>query len=154
MYNRQLAIGYARKWALSRNPNFYNFDKIGGNCTNFISQCIYAGAGVMNFTKDIGWYYINATNRAAAWTSVHYLYKFLTTNKTKAPYGKEVNVTRVEPGDIIQLSFDGTTFSHSLFVTETWPNILVAANSKDVLDIPLEAYDYEVARAIKILGVK
>lgn len=46
-YDRISAVNYAKKWALSRNPKFYDFDPIGGDCTNFISQCIYAGAKVM-----------------------------------------------------------------------------------------------------------
>ena len=35
-------IAYARKWAFSRNPAYYDFDDIGGDCTNFISQCLQA----------------------------------------------------------------------------------------------------------------
>ena len=57
-YNREKAIQYAEKWAYSRNPKFYNYDNIGGDCTNFISQCIYAGCKIMN-NKD--WYYKNAS---------------------------------------------------------------------------------------------
>ena len=48
-YNRDAAVAYAEKWALSRNPAFYNFSGIGGDCTNFASQCIYAGSGVMSY---------------------------------------------------------------------------------------------------------
>ena len=47
-YNRQRAVEYAKKWALSRNPLFADFTGIGGNCTNFVSQCLYAGCGVLN----------------------------------------------------------------------------------------------------------
>ena len=43
-YDRRLAVNYAKKWALSRNPKYYDYDNLGGDCTNFISQCIYAGA--------------------------------------------------------------------------------------------------------------
>ena len=42
-YNRASAVAYARRWALSRNPLFTNFAGRGGDCTNFISQCVYAG---------------------------------------------------------------------------------------------------------------
>ena len=55
-YNRELAIQYALKWALDRNSKYYNYDKIGGDCTNFISQCLYAGAKEMNYRQN-GWYY-------------------------------------------------------------------------------------------------
>ena len=70
MYDVQKATLYAKTWALSRNPQFYNFDKLGGDCTNFVSQCIYAGCGVMNFTKDIGWYYKSLNDRSASWCGV------------------------------------------------------------------------------------
>ena len=42
-YNRRAAVAYARRWAFARNPKYYNFDKLGGDCTNFASQCIYGG---------------------------------------------------------------------------------------------------------------
>ena len=54
-YNREKAVEYAIKWAYKRNPKYYNFDSVGGDCTSFISQCIYAGSGIMNYKKHIGW---------------------------------------------------------------------------------------------------
>ena len=36
------AVRYAGKWAYGRNPAYFDFDGLGGDCTNFISQCIYA----------------------------------------------------------------------------------------------------------------
>ena len=37
-YDRNTAINYAKKWALSRNPKYYNVDAVGGDCTSFVSQ--------------------------------------------------------------------------------------------------------------------
>ena len=67
-YDRAKAVAYAERWALSRNPRYYDFEDIGGDCTNFASQCIYAGAGVMNWTPVTGWYYIDASRRTPSWT--------------------------------------------------------------------------------------
>ena len=53
-YDRQAAVTYAHRWAYHRNPDFYNFDELGGDCTNFASQCLYAGSGVMNYTPTFG----------------------------------------------------------------------------------------------------
>ena len=39
-YDRLHALKYAQKWALERNPLFYDFADIGGDCTNFVSQCL------------------------------------------------------------------------------------------------------------------
>ena len=76
-YRREAAEAYARYWAYGRNPDFYDYETIGGDCTNFASQCIYAGTGVMNFTPTYGWYYISADDKAPAWTGVMYLHNFL-----------------------------------------------------------------------------
>ena len=79
-YRRAPAIEYAHRWAYSRNPAYANFDRMGGDCTNFASQCLFAGCGVMNETKTFGWYYHSLASRAPGWTSVVYLHQFLTTN--------------------------------------------------------------------------
>lgn len=34
-YNRELAVNYALKWALDRNPLYYNYDKIGRRLYEF-----------------------------------------------------------------------------------------------------------------------
>ena len=76
-YNRKKAVEYAIKWAYKRNPKYYNFDSVGGDCTSFISQCIYAGSGIMNYKKHIGWYYNSSSDRTASWSGVEFLYNFL-----------------------------------------------------------------------------
>ncbi len=159
MYDRDKAVSYANQWAFSRNPEFYAFDEIGGDCTNFVSQCIYAGCGVMNYTPDFGWYYISPDDRSAAWTGVQYLYNFLTNNEGAGPYGVLLPLPLAERGDVIQLSFDGISFAHTLIVTQirlfpTPGNILIASHSADSLNRPLNTYSYQEARLIHILGAR
>ena len=90
-YDRKTAVKYARKWAYKRNGKYYNFDSVGGDCTNFVSQCLYAGSKVMNYKKDLGWYYINGNNKSPSWTGVEFLFDFLVNNKEEGPFGKKVN---------------------------------------------------------------
>lgn len=153
-YNRDAAVAYARKWALSRNPAYYDFEKIGGDCTNFTSQSIYAGAKVMNYTPTFGWYYRSSYDRAPAWTGVEYLYNFLINNKSVGPYGHVVSQREAMPGDIVQLGTAGGDFYHSPMITAVSPIILVAAHTYDALDRPLSSYIYDVARFIHIDGVR
>lgn len=149
-YNRKLAVEYARKWALSRNPDYYNYDKIGGDCTNFISQCLYAGKKEMNY-RGYGWYYKDANNKSSSWTGVEYLYKFLINNKNEGPRGSLVELNELEIGDIIQLSFNGIIFGHTLIVTEIGKGeIKVCAHTIDSKDRNLVSYNYKKARFIKI----
>ena len=102
-YQREAVLEYAKRWAKGRNPRYLDFEHMGGDCTNFASQCIYAGSGVMNYTPTMGWYYSSGSNRSPSWTGVVYLYNFLTGNKSAGPYGVETNEKGVEPGDIVQL---------------------------------------------------
>ena len=149
-YDRAAAIAYARQWAHARNPAYYDFDALGGDCTNFISQCLYAGCGVMNRARDTGWYYSTIHDRSAAWSGVEYLYKFLTANTGQGPRATEMPLGYAQIGDVIQLSFDGTHFGHSLLVVETAPEILIAAHTDDSLDRPLSTYNYARARLLCI----
>ena len=68
-YDRSAAVLYAHQWAYGRNPAFYDYENVGGDCTNFASQCVFAGSGVMNFTPDFGWYYIDANQKSPSWTA-------------------------------------------------------------------------------------
>lgn len=42
-FDRNSMVNYANKYAYSRNPNYGDFSKLGGDCTNFVSQIIKAG---------------------------------------------------------------------------------------------------------------
>lgn len=154
-YDREKAVAYARKWAFGRNPAFYDFSNIGGDCTNFASQCIYAGAGIMNYTPTFGWYYISANDRTPSWTGVEYLYNFLVNNDGAGPFAEEVGLDKLEIGDIVQLGRATGDFYHSpVVVGFSGRNILVAAHSYDVYNKPLSSYNAAKYRGIHILGVR
>ena len=157
-YHREQAVAYANQWALSRNPRYLDFENLGGDCTNFISQCLFAGAKVMNYTPTFGWYYLTSENRTASWTGVEYLYKFLTENKGDGPFASVVPPSALLPGDIIQLG-NHRRFYHSLLVTKTGTvpashNIAVATHSFDTLNRILSTYTYHTVRYLHIEGVR
>ncbi len=153
-YNRTAAVAYARNWAMSRNPAYYDFEKIGGDCTNFASQCIYAGARVMNNTPTFGWYYRSSYDRSPSWSGVGYLYNFLINNRSIGPYAHEVSAKEAMPGDIVQLGHANGDFYHSPVITAVTPEILVAAHTFDALDRPLSTYVYDRVRFLHIDGVR
>ena len=160
-YNRQRAVEYAKRWALSRNPLFIDFTGQGGNCTNFVSQCIFAGAPVMNYTKTFGWYYISPEDRAPAWSGVDELYSFLTgapdfkaQNNGYGPYAVDaMQASTIDIGDVIRLANQNGEYYHTLIISEfTDTDILVCAQSDDALDRPLSSYNYASLRALHIEG--
>lgn len=158
-YDREAAVAYAQKWAYARNPQFYDFSDIGGDCTNFASQCLYAGSGIMNYTPVYGWYYIDINNRAPAWTGVNELYRFLAENRGPGPVAAVTGLDRIEKGDIIQLRLRSTDkFDHTPVVTNaglhTPETILVAAHSTDSKNRPLASYNYKELRPLHIITVR
>lgn len=156
-YNREKAKEYAKKWAYARNPEYYNFDPVGGDCTSFVSQCMYTANETMNYSKTNGWYYKNGYDKSPSWSGVEFLYKFLTQNNGAGPYGKETEYQNLKIGDIIQLSFNGKTFGHSLIVVQeenNLENIKVATHTFDSYGRSVASYSYQKARFIHILGVR
>lgn len=151
-YNRKNVAAYAEKWAFKRNEKYLNFDGMGGDCTSFASQCLYAGVDVMNYTKDIGWYYNSPNDRAAAWSGAEYFKKFLLNNNTIGPIAAALSVNQLDIGDFISLS-NGTEYYHTLVVTGFSENIpLVAAHTDDSYMRKLDTYHYDSALGLHIIG--
>lgn len=160
-YDREKAVAYAKRWAYARNPEYFNFNALGGDCTSFASQCLFAGAGVMNYTRDIGWYYKSVNDRAAAWTGVEYFYNFLIANTNSpvgdgaGPFGEPCSLAEVEIGDFIQFGRETGDFYHTpVVVGFARGEPLLAAHSYDAFNRPLSSWRYERTRCIHILGVR
>jgi hypothetical protein len=154
-YQRERAVMYARKFALERNPLYFTFAGIGGNCTNFVSQCVLAGSCVMNFTPVYGWFYLSSSRRSASWTGVDFFYDFMTTNVGVGPYGVAADRNTVEIGDVVQLAKEDGDFYHTLIISKIENrDIYICANTNDALDKPLSEYSYTTERFIHIAGVR
>ncbi len=107
----------------------------------------------------VSWYYLDANDKAPAWTGVAYLYNYLTRERAApGPAARETSIAELLPGDIVQLSFDGTRWAHSPVVVavgepRTPGSILVAAHSYDADDRPLSTYEFALARYLHVFGV-
>ena len=57
-YDRLAAVQYAERWWNDYHPNF---EKFAVDCTNFVSQCLYAGGAPMRGepNRAKGWWYKN-----------------------------------------------------------------------------------------------
>ena len=159
-YNRMAAVEYAKEWAYKRNPDFYDFSRIGGDCTSFASQCLYAGVGVMNETKDVGWYYVSQNDRAAAWSGVEYFHRFLIQNAQNpigngaGPFAEEVSLQELRLGDFVQFGNE-QGFYHTPIVIGFQGGVpLLAAHSNDTYAKPLTAWTFQRLRCIHILAAR
>ena len=154
-YLRERAVEYAKKYAFSQNPLFANFRGIGGNCTNFVSQSIYAASCVMNYTPTFGWYYISLDDRSPSWTGVDFFYNFMTTNTAVGPFATDISLDMTEIGDVIQLANNEEGYYHTLLIVGyDGDDPLVAAQTNDAFNRPLSTYTYDYARYLHISGVR
>lgn len=119
-YNRTGAVNYAFTYALTPNPAYYDFSSSGGDCTNFVSQCLYAGGGIPMHNNGVNydtnsWFYVNGSTYSSCWTKALYFNKYITSSNGKINasltdyYGCSV-------GDVIQL-FSGSNAYHSVIIT-------------------------------------
>ena len=161
-YDRERATEYARRWARTRNTLFDDFTGGGGDCTNFVSQAVFAGCCQMNFTETFGWYFRSIEDRAPAWTGVEAFFDFFTgsgdfmpVTMRVGPFGYATERQYVSKGDVVQLSNADGDFYHTLMITGIdGDEILVSAHSNDALDRPLSSYVNATGmRFIRIIGV-
>ena len=118
-YDRDKACRYAQKYAYNYNPNYMDYNSLGGDCANFVSQCLIAGG--FNFKQicpdvayGVGGTVPNEVNLANC------LKKNGWTSTTYAP-------TNFEKGDVVMYSNPG----HAVIAVQGYPNILIAAHSEN-----------------------
>lgn len=159
-YNREAAVAYAHQWAFSRNPRYSDFEDMGGDCTNFISQCVFAGSGHMNYTPVTGWFFLTLSNRTPSWSGVEYFNRFMTGNRDGAgPFARRVSIGDIVPGDVVQLRFAANeSFGHSLLVVSVESpdelGIRIATHTFDSDNRRLSTYHYQEARYLHFEGVR
>lgn len=156
MYDRFEAIKYASIWWNKRNPIYYNFDKLGGDCTNFVSQCLYAGGIEMDYTPS-GWFFKSLSSRAPAWSGVDELYSFgIKNNRSKGVRFKQVDIKGLELGDIIQFRRNSSSYTHTLIITKIThlspSGIFVACHTNDAYNKKLSDFSFQEIRFLKVIN--
>jgi hypothetical protein len=129
IYNRKAAISYAKKHAHNPNPQYPYYD--GWDCTNFVSQCIYAGGALNDFSEDFPWWCVDMKT-SICWSVAHSFYWYILNNTqknsfgikaiTKSIYGDHLYDDQVfdylQIGDIIQYSWKLEKINHSTIITD------------------------------------
>jgi hypothetical protein len=164
IYDRLSAVEYAKKWALGSNPQYKNYKGMGGDCTNFISQCIHAGGIPFDSSKKnswLNWFWYNDSERTPSWTAAEAFYNYIINNNNEntqnfGVYAKEISKDELELGDIVQLVNEENAY-HTMIITEIVEkngkivDYLICQHSYDLLDYPL-SLKYGQKRYIKIFG--
>ncbi len=122
LYRREEAAAYADRWWQEGNPEFETF---AVDCTNYVSQCLFAGGAPINYTgkRETGWWY-RGYNGGQEWWSYSWsvsdsLQRYLSTSRGIGLRAELVNrPEQLMLGDIIQYDWDGNgQYQHSTIVT-------------------------------------
>lgn len=172
IYSPTLAITYAKKYAYTYNPSYPNYSSLveGGDCANFISQCLHAGGIPMigndsnNTTQDWFCYSnylwdinkISKTWRGVAnflefWTLHAKEFRNFSNNALTDPTLKTQLFNYIALGDAINLIHEDNRPYHTLLVVDITPDeILCAAHTNDTDGTPLSKYNPYKFRVYKL----
>jgi hypothetical protein len=136
-YRREAAVAYAERWWNEPNLAYENFEV---NCTNYVSQCLFAGGAPMNYTgrRDSGWWYKGYSNNQEAWS-----YSWAVANSLQhllgraGTYGLRADAVAMpeslQLGDVICYDWDGNgRIGHNTIVTAFTPEGMPLVNANTV----------------------
>jgi hypothetical protein len=133
-YNRAAAIAYAATYAITPNVAYQDFTSgcsyCGGDCTNFLSQCMLAGGWGQQFYKassTSAWWYGKSTNPAGykggfsgIWPSAQKMGFFL--KKLTSRVTRVTSLSQINPGDPVMMVAPNGNAYHALIVTQKATN--------------------------------
>lgn len=136
-YRREAAVAYAERWWNEPNPAYHTFEV---NCTNYVSQCIFAGGAPMNYTgkRESGWWYKGRVNGQELWSYSwavanglqHYLRQSRASGLRAEAMDSPLDLML---GDVICYDWDGTgRFGHNTVVTGFTPDGMPLVNANTV----------------------
>ncbi|MDR1320374.1 MAG: amidase domain-containing protein [Gracilibacteraceae bacterium] len=167
-YNREAAVAYAKKWAGSRNVDWPDYSRYGGNCANYTSQSLLAGGIPMDHTGTSQWKWYGATpnsaqsasGRSVSWAGVEGFLGYALSNTghglvadAKAPF------LTGQLGDLILLGSEEGAWRHIVLISEVVKDAdgrtvdyLICSNTMDLRNMPISAYHYSRKQLIRIFG--
>ena len=162
-YDRRSATSYAMQYALEPNKyyKFYEFvNGNGGDCTNFVSQCLRAGGASMDYNNVRPWWYDERGKASICWAVANSLFWYLKTNQRlnrNAIKGLEVeDLSKIEIGDVVFYENYNKSIFHAAIITSfteesgsRQPRISQHSYNQ-INETYIKSYDYKKAHFIKI----
>jgi hypothetical protein len=106
-YQRAKAVEYAERWWNDYNPQFKAFDV---DCTNYVSQCMWAGNAPMKYSSDRAkgwWYRFDPVNWSFSWSVANALRWYLPNSRSGLRAVEVFSADQLNEGDIICYDFNG-----------------------------------------------
>ena len=166
-YDWQAALAYADEYAMDRSEAWTDYSSVGGNCQNYVSQCLLAGGIPMDISGSAVWKWYGSTpsnsaragGRSTSWTGVG---SFRTYAEDNTGFGLVAQVAAPyysgRPGDLIQMGTEGV-WRHVVIirdlVTDSAGNTvdyLINSNTNDMRNFPASLYCYPIFSLTRIAG--
>jgi hypothetical protein len=136
-YRREAAVAYAERWWNEPNPAYENFEV---NCTNYVSQCLFAGGAPMNYTgrRPSGWWYKGYSKSeemwSFSWAVANSLQHYLGNPRAFGLRAEAVSMPEsLQLGDVICYDWDGSgRVGHNTIVTAFSPEGMPLVNANTV----------------------
>lgn len=167
-YDRQAAVAYAKQWVTDRNDEWPDYSMSGGNCQNFVSQCLLAGGIPMDSGGDAVWKWYGDTpnnlpqmaGRSASWSGVDEFLQYAASNTGSGMVAvADADYYSGEIGDVLILGYDEENLYHAVIITDVVTDeegnvvdYLVHSNTANQESFPVSAYGYTYQVLVKICG--
>jgi hypothetical protein len=132
-YDRNKSVQYAELWWDKANPAYIEFEV---DCSNFVSQCLFAGGAPMHYTgkRDSGWWYKGRHNGqelwSFSWAVAQSLQSYMISNHSGLQVEEANTADLLELGDVISYDWNGDgRFRHSAVVTAKDANGMPLVNA-------------------------
>jgi len=162
-YNRSSAANYAIKYALEPNIQYKYFQFVngnGGDCTNFVSQCLKEGGAPMDYNNVRPWWY-QSGKASICWGVAHSLYWYLKTNQStnrNVIKGIEVSdIEELEIGDLVfyenykNIIFHAAIITSFIDVSEKREPRISQHSYNQLNETYKKSYDYKKEHFLKII---
>jgi hypothetical protein len=133
VYNRARVAQYADTWWNSINPRYLEFEV---DCTNFASQCLFAGGAPMDYTgkRASGWWYAGKKGGQELWSFSWAVAHSLQTHTASSHKGLRGTIVtspqQLDIGDMISYDWDGDgRYQHNAIVTAKDANGMPLVNA-------------------------
>jgi len=155
-YDREAARQYAFTYFKDRNPDYKDYSSGGGNCQNFVSQCLLTGGIPTTDTTGHIW-----RPRSTAWVNVNHFETYVRQDAAQgmvAQWGAPFFTGEV--GDVVHTSWwSHHRAQHAMIITDVIRDeqgnvldYLLCSNTCNWRSVPLSAHGYDYVTLIKIYG--
>lgn len=158
-YNAAAALAYADTYVGSRSDDWGDYSDVGGNCQNYVSQCLNAGGIPEDVYGDDVWEWYSYSDYTVSWTVVGAFMDYAAYNNGYGLYAlTDVPYTSGTAGDTLHVGTEDT-WQHSTLISAPVRDAggdivdyLVYSNTGDLKNYPASLYGYSQFSIVKIVG--